>query len=90
MVRKILALGDVDTEDRGTRPPAEDRDLGHSAGQPAAMRTSHQGECRHLSISCSLPQQPGPPHIQQGIPLWPLPHEGLGKAQGQATEKWTK
>lgn len=53
--RKILALGDVDIEDRGTHPPAEDRDPGHSAGQPAAVRTSHRGECRELPIFCSLP-----------------------------------
>lgn len=49
MVRRILALGDMDVvEEKVTHPPAEDRDLAHSAGQQDAMGTSHQGTCRCL------------------------------------------
>lgn len=33
MVRRILALRDMDVEKRVTHSPAEDRVLGHSAGQ---------------------------------------------------------
>lgn len=60
-------MGHTDmVEERVTPPPAEDTDLGHGAGQPAAMGTSHQGEYRRLVIFRSLPHLPGPPRTGQG------------------------
>lgn len=89
MVRMTLALGNVVIEERVTHLPAEDRDLGHTAGQRTTMRTSYQGACRHLTIFCSLSDQPGPSHTEQDTHpgLIPRTLQGYGSAQEQVTKK---